>query len=184
MNLSGYSDTEVLLNAYIAYGEDVCKYLNGVFAFAIWNDKKEELFMARDHFGIKPLYYSKMDNNLIFASEVKAILKHPKCKPVIDKNGIEELFGIGPCHSPGKSPFKGINELEPANFIIYSKDKIIKKEYWSLKTKKHTDSLEKTCENIRFLIEDSIKRQLISDVPLRMFIIRWARFKYYCNICE
>ncbi len=162
----------------------MCKKLNGVFAFAIWNDKKQELFLARDHFGIKPLYYTRLNDELVFASEVKAILKHPNCKAVINKEGIEELFGIGPSHTPGISPFKGIKELEPANFIIYSKDKFIKKEYWALKTKNHTDSLEKTCENIRFLLEDSINRQLISDVPLRLFIIWRFRFKYYCNICE
>ena len=79
----------------------MCKKLNGVFAFAIWNDKKQELFLARDHFGIKPLYYTRLNDELVFASEVKAILKHPNCKAVINKEGIEELFGIGPSHTPG-----------------------------------------------------------------------------------
>lgn len=162
----GHSDTEVLLKSYIFYGKDVCKHLNGIFAFAIWNSKKQELFIARDHFGIKPLYYSFENDNLIFASEVKAIFEHPMVNPIIDKTGISELFGIGPSHSPGISPFKGIDELEPANFIVYNKNCFKKEEYWKLETKEHTDDLETTCENLRFLIKDSIERQLVSDVPL------------------
>lgn len=160
------SDAEILLKAYIAYGEEVCKRLNGVFAFAIWNEKKEELFLARDHFGIKPLYYTILDDVLIFASEVKAIFKYPGCENIIDKQGVEELIGIGPSHTPGKCPFKGILELEPANYISFSKNKFIKKEYWKIQTKEHTDSLEKTCEKIRYLIEDSIKKQLVSNESL------------------
>lgn len=165
-SFDSYSDTEVLLKAYIEYGENVCNHLNGVFAFAIWNESKQELFMARDHFGIKPLYYTMLEEELVFASEVKAIFAYPKCNAIIDKQGLEDLFGIGPSHTPGITPFKGIKELEPANYIIYSKDKFVKREYWKLETKKHTDNLEETCEKIRFLIEDSVKRQMISDVPL------------------
>ena len=162
----GHSDTEILLKAYVLYGKDVCNHLNGIFAFAIYNDKTEEVFIGRDQFGIKPLYYSNVDGNFIFASEIKAILEHPKVTSKLDKNGISELFGIGPSHSPGCTPFKDIFELEPANFLIINKDGIFKKEYWKLTTKEHTDNLEETCEKIRYLIEDSIKKQLVSDVPL------------------
>lgn len=162
----GHSDTEVLLKAYIFYGKDVCKHLNGIFAFAIWNDKKGELFVARDHFGIKPLYYTIIDNNFIFASEIKGILAHPLCIPVLDKNGICELFGVGPSHSPGMSPFKGILELEPANFIVYNRECFRREEYWKLETKEHTDDLEQTCEKIRYLLKDSVEKQLVSDVPI------------------
>ena len=162
----GHSDTEVLLKSYIFYGKNVCKYLNGIFAFAIWNSKKEEIFIARDHFGIKPLYYSFSENNLIFASEVKSILAYPDTKLIIDKIGISELFGIGPVHSPGITPFKGIDELEPGHFLVYNKNSFIKEQYWKIKTKEHTDDFETTCENLRYLIKDSIERQLVSDVPL------------------
>ncbi len=165
-DFKGHSDTEVLLKSYIFYGKEVCKQLNGIFAFAIWNDKTEELFLARDHFGIKPLYYSIADHNLIFASEVKAIFEHPKSKPILDKTGISELFGIGPSHTPGISPFKGVQELEPAHFMIYHKNGLQKHEYWKLETKEHTDDLETTSEKIKFLLQDSIERQLVSDVPL------------------
>ncbi len=162
----GHSDTEVLLKAYIHYGSDVCNHLNGIFAFAIWNNKTQELFLARDHFGIKPLYYTFSNNNLIFASEIKAILEHPEITARIDETGIKELFGIGPAHSPGNCPFKDIFELEPAHFAIYNKDTFIKKNYWKLKSKPHTDDFETTCNTVKSLLEDSIERQLVSDVPL------------------
>ena len=160
------SETEVLLKSYIHYGKDVCKFLNGVFSFAIWNNDDEELFIARDQFGIKPLYYCVINNYLVFASEIKAILEFPMCKAILDKQGISELFGIGPSHTPGLTPFKNIFELEPAHYIIYNKNGLFKKEYWSLKTKPHEDNFETTCEKIKFLIKDSVERQLISDVPL------------------
>lgn len=162
----GHSDTEVLLKAYIYYGKSVCEYLNGIFAFAIWNNKEKELFMARDHFGIKPLYYSIKNNNFIFASEIKTILKHDEVKSVIDNEGICELFGIGPAHTSGKTPFKDIYELEPACNMTIKKDGIYKNRYWKLETKYHSDDLETTCSKIRNLIVDSTKRQLVSDRPL------------------
>lgn len=165
-NFKGHSDTEVLLKAYIHYGSEVCNHLNGIFAFAIWNNKTQELFLARDHFGIKPLYYTFSNNNLIFASEIKAILEHPEITARIDETGIKELFGIGPAHSPGNCPFKDIFELEPAHFAIYNKDTFIKKNYWKLKSKPHTDDFETTCNTVKSLLEDSIERQLVSDVPL------------------
>lgn len=162
----GHSDTEVILKAYVFYGKDICKHLNGIFGFAIWNDKKGEIFIARDHFGIKPLYYTIVEDNLIFSSEVKGILEHPKVEAVIDKIGIAELFGIGPSHSPGISPFKGIKELEPAHFLVYNSDGLRKEEYWKLETKEHKDDLKTTCEKIRFLLKDSVEKQLVSDVPI------------------
>lgn len=162
----GHSDTEVLLKSYIHYGENVCKYLNGIFGFAVWNSKTEELFIARDQFGIKPLYYSRFEDKFIFASEIKSILAYPGVKAILDKNGISELFGIGPSHSPGATPFKGIFELEPAHYMIINKNGIYKKEYWHLETKPHEDNFDTTCEKIRFLIKDSVERQLVSDVPL------------------
>ena len=91
---NGYSDTEVLLKAFIEYGKSVLNKLNGIFSFAIWNNKKRELFLARDHFGIKPLYYTLIDGEIIFSSEIKAILSFPGIKAKIDKTGIAELFGL------------------------------------------------------------------------------------------
>ena len=95
-----HSDTEVLLKSYIFYGNDVVKHLNGIFSFAIWNSSKEELFVARDHFGVKPFFYTIKDNSFVFASEIKALFEYPGVEKVLDSQGISELFGIGPAHTP------------------------------------------------------------------------------------
>lgn len=94
------SDTEILLKAFIYYGYNIVSHLNGIFSFAIWNKKKQELFLARDHFGVKPLYYSFFDDSCIFASEVKSILAYPNFPVSLDTQGICELLGIGPAHTP------------------------------------------------------------------------------------
>ena len=165
-DFKGYCDTEVILKAFIYFGNNIVKRFNGIFSFAIWNENKQELFLARDHFGIKPLYYTIVDDNLIFASEVKAIIKHPSVELKIDKQGIGELLGIGPAHTPGTSVFKNIFEIKPAHFAIYNKSGLHLEEYWKLESKPHTDDFETTCKTVHYLLEDAIKRQLVSDVPL------------------
>lgn len=163
---SGYSDTEVLLKSFICYGTDVLAKLNGIFSFAVWNEEKQELFLVRDHFGIKPLYYTIVDNTLIFASEVKALFKHPKVKIELDSTSICELFGLGPAHTPGNGIFKNIHELKPAHFLLLNQYGVHIEEYWKLESKPHIDNFDTTCETVQYLLEDSIKRQLVSDVPL------------------
>lgn len=164
--INSRSDTEILLKSYIHYGNDVVKHLNGIFAFAIWNSKKEELFVARDHFGVKPLFYTIYDGAFIFASEIKALFKYPGIEKEIDKQGISELFGIGPAHTSGTTVFKNIFEIKPAHFAIYNKSGLHIERYWKLKSKPHTDSFGKTCETVSYLLDDAIKRQLVSDMPL------------------
>lgn len=163
---NGYSDTEVILKAFIYYGTSIFKEFNGIFSFAIWNDAKKELVLCRDHFGIKPLFYSLFDDTILFSSEIKAILEYPNFEPTIDKQGISELFGIGPAHTPGTTIFKSIYEIKPGNFGIFTKYGFKTYEYWKMETKEHTDNFETTCSTIKYLLEDSIKRQLVSDVPL------------------
>ena len=165
-----YSDTEVLLSAYIYYGNDVVNHLNGIFSFAIWNSHTEELFLARDHFGVKPLFYTIFNDNFIFASELKAIFKFPNIPKIVDKQGISELFGIGPAHTPGLTVYKNIFEIKPAHFAIYNRSGLHTKRYWKLTSKPHTESFEETCNHLRNLLEDSINRQLVSDVPLCTFL--------------
>lgn len=167
---NSHSDTEVLLKSYIHWKYDVVHKLNGIFSFAIWDENNRELFFARDHFGVKPFYYCQKNNNFIFASEIKSILKFPDIETKIDAQGLCELFGLGPCHTSGNGLFKDIFELKPAHFGIYNSSGIHVERYWKLTSKPHTDSLGQTCENVRFLLEDSIKRQLVSDVPLCTFL--------------
>ena len=165
-----HSDTEVLLKSYIHFGKDVVNHLNGIFAFAIWNTKTNELFLARDHFGVKPLFYTIQNGAIIFASEIKALFQYPGIEKVLDNQGISELFGIGPAHTPGTTIFKDIYELKPAHFAVFNKDGLKTKRYWKLETKPHTENLEETSEHLESLLRDSITRQLVSDMPLCTFL--------------
>ena len=165
-----YSDTEVLLKSFIFWKYDVVKKLNGIFSFAIWNSKKNELFLARDHFGVKPLFYTIYNNTLVFASEIKALFKYPGIEAKLDEQSIAELFGIGPARTAGLGIFKNIYEIKPAHFGIFNESGLHTERYWKLESKVHTDSLGKTCDTVRFLLEDSISRQLVSDVPLCTFL--------------
>ena len=92
--IKSHSDTEVLLKSYIFYGNDVVHHLNGIFSFAVWNSRKKKLFLARDHFGVKPLFYTINNNTFIFGSEIKALFEYPDIEKVLDSQGISELFGI------------------------------------------------------------------------------------------
>ena len=165
-----HSDTEILLKSYIHFGKDVVNHLNGIFAFAIWNTKSKELFLARDHFGVKPLFYTFSNNTLIFASEIKALFEFPGIKKEIDEQGIGELFGIGPAHTAGTTVFKNIFEIKPAHFAIYNESGFKTKRYWKLKSKPHTDSFGTTCEKVKYLLNDSITKQLVSDMPICTFL--------------
>ena len=172
---SGYkitskSDTEILLDSFIHWGYDVCNKLNGIFAFAVWNSNKKELFLARDHFGVKPLYYTLVNDTLVFGSEVKALLEYPEVKVELDEEGIAEVFGLGPAHTPGNGIFKNIHELKPASYLIFNESGIHVDKYWKLKSKEHTDDFDTTCDKVKTLLMDSIQRQLCSDVPLCTFL--------------
>ncbi|MBO6232686.1 MAG: asparagine synthase (glutamine-hydrolyzing) [Clostridia bacterium] len=165
-----HSDTEILLKSFIHFGKNVVDHLNGIFAFAIWNTKTNELFLARDHFGVKPLFYTIKNGTIIFASEIKALFQYPGCEKVLDKQGVSELFGIGPAHTPGTTIFKDIYELKPAHFAVFNKDGLKIKRYWKLTTKPHTENLVQTSEHLESLLKDAITRQLVSDMPLCTFL--------------
>ena len=166
----GHSDTEVLLKGFSFWKYDIIHKLNGIFSFAIWNSKEKELFVARDHFGVKPFYYSIVDGTFVFASEVKALFKYPGITAKIDSEGISELFGLGPSHTPGHGIFKDIHELKPASYSVFNSSGLHVEKYWSLVSLPHKDSFGTTCDKVRFLLEDSIRRQLVSDVPLCTFL--------------
>ena len=165
-----HSDTEVLLKAYIFYGKDVVHHLNGIFSFAIWDSHSEELFLARDHFGVKPLFYTFFDNSFIFASELKAIFEYPNIKKTLDKQGLSELFGIGPAHTPGLTIYKNIYEIKPAHLAVLNRSGFHVERYWKLKSNPYTESFDETCAHLKYLINDSIKKQLYSDVPICTFL--------------
>lgn len=169
-NFSGHSDTEVILKSYCAWGQDCVDKLNGIFAFAVWNEKKQELFMARDRIGVKPFFFYHYEDGLIFGSEIKALLANPIVKPEIDETGLKEIFFIGPGRTSGQGIIKNVFELEPGQCASFSKRGLKTRKYWSLHAEEFSDSLSDAISKTQFLVKDSITRQLVSDVPLCCFL--------------
>lgn len=165
-----HSDTEVLLTAYIEWQEQCVDYLNGIFAFGVWDEKAQSLFLCRDRLGVKPLYYTEQQGGLLFASEVKALLAHPTVQPIVNTEGLANIMAVGPSRTPGKSLFHNINELRPGYAMRFSREGVRIWQYWQLQSKKHEESLEDTIDQVRFLLTDAIERQLISDVPICTFL--------------
>ena len=164
------SDTEVLLYSYIHYGENCAEKLNGIFAFAVWDAMRQRVFLCRDRFGVKPLFYTMKNDTLVFASEIKSLFEYPGITPRLDKNGLCELLAISPARTQGTGVFKDIYELRPAHCMIINRHGIRLKSYWHLNSHEHQDSYEDTIRNVRTLVYDAIRRQLVSDVPIASFL--------------
>lgn len=164
------SDTEVIIKSYVQWKDECVNKFNGIFAFAIWNNYDKNLFFARDRMGVKPLFYTVINNSFIFGSEIKALLSHEYVEPIIDETSIAEIMFIGPGRTPGCGVFKNIKEIKPACCGYYNRDGIKIKKYWTLNDKEHTDNLQQTIDKTRFLVQDAITRQLVSDVPVGTFL--------------
>jgi asparagine synthase (glutamine-hydrolysing) len=165
-----HSDTEVIIHAYEQWGIDSLKRLNGMFAFALWDRTRDELFIARDHLGIKPLYYMRSGNQFLFASELKALLQHPDCRREVDVNALAELFTFRYVPSP-KTLLTGIYKLPPGHSIRVSGQSQEIKRFWTwvpqVRTKWNEADL---ISEYQALLEDAIRIQLRSDVPLGLFL--------------
>lgn len=158
------SDTEVVLRAYLQWGADFVTRLNGMFAFAIWDTRSEELLLVRDRMGVKPLYYFPTANGVLFGSEPKAILANPEIPRRVNADGLSEILDM--VKTPEHAIFTGMFEVRPGHVIRVRRQGLTKHRYWALEAKEHTDSLDQTILTVRELLEDIVSRQLISDVPL------------------
>jgi len=158
------SDTEVVLKAYLAWGESFVDRLNGMYAFAIWDVLQEELILVRDRMGVKPLYYYPLQDEVLFGSEPKAILSHPEIEAVIDSEGLREIFSI--VKTPGHAVFQGMFEVKPGTIMKFNRKGKSERQYWQLEAHEHTDDLETTIDEIRNLLTDIVQRQMVADVPL------------------
>ncbi|WP_181349174.1 asparagine synthase (glutamine-hydrolyzing) [Thalassobacillus sp. CUG 92003] len=165
-----HSDTEVLLVSYMEWGEACVDRLNGIFAFAIWDSTRKTLFLARDRLGVKPLFYYEGKNMLVFASEMKAILAHPDIPAELDAEGLHEVLALGPSRTPGHGVFSGMKEIRGGHRAIYQEGKLHVERYWNVKSQPHEDTLEATIAHVRYLFNDAVQRQLVSDVPLGTFL--------------
>lgn len=164
------SDAEVVLVGYIAHGCDYLSKLNGIFAFAIWDNSLNKLLLVRDRLGIKPLFYTIRDNSIIFASELKALFNYPDINPILDKNGLSSILALGPAKACGCGVFKNINEILPGHYLIFDDYGIQDTCYWNLVSKPHEETYEETVAHTRELVYDAVKKQLLSDVPISTFL--------------
>lgn len=158
------SDTEVVLHAHLEWGEGFTERLNGMYAFALWDPRTEELLLVRDRMGIKPLYYWPTSDGVLFGSEPKAILAHPAVRPSVDAEGLAEL--VGWTKTPGHAVYRGMHELRPGHTVRVRRSGLTIRRYWSLEAREHTDDTATTVRHVRELLDDIVTRQLIADVPL------------------
>lgn len=161
---STHSDTEVLLHAYIKWGVNCLTHLNGIFAFALWDEQQQRLLLGRDHLGVKPLFYAQRGSALLFGSELKVLLAHPLVRAEIDETGLAEIFSFR--RAPGSGVFRDVHELRPGHRLLYTREQLKVERYWQLQSQPHTDDLDTTAEKIRALLLDDVKHQLIADVPV------------------
>ena len=166
----GHSDTEVVLHAYAQFGADCVHHINGIYAFAVWEEKRRRLFLARDRIGVKPLFYKLHAGGLLFSSEIKTILSFPSVKAQLEETGARQLILLGPGRLPGSGGLKDIREVEPGCCGYYDQGKLRLSRYWKLRDREHTDSFEDTSAYVRYLVTDAIQRQMVSDVPVGTFL--------------
>ncbi|MFF9571770.1 asparagine synthase (glutamine-hydrolyzing) [Streptomyces sp. NPDC014685] len=157
------SDTEVVLRGYVEWGEAIGEHLNGMFAFAVWDTRTEKLVMVRDRLGVKPFYYYETEDGVLFGSEPKVILANPLCSAVVGLDGLREMFSFA--KTPGHAIWEGMRELRPGHVAVVDVNGLREYAYWSLDAEDHTDDRQTTVARVRELLEDSISRQLVADVP-------------------
>lgn len=164
------SDTEVILLAFLEYGPEFVIRLNGIFAFAILDERHDTLYLYRDSFGIKPLFYTQQNGMVLFGSEPKAILSYPGVKAQLDEKGLCELLGMGPARIPGSGLYHGFSEVKPGCYLTVNRYGLQNRQYWRLSSHPHEDDYDTTIAKTRQMLVDVIERQMVSDVPICTFL--------------
>ena len=178
------SDTEVILEGYLLHGREYIKKLNGIFAIALCDSLSNQLLLFRDRLGVKPLFYTLKNHTLVFASEIKGLFAYPGIEPILDQDGLCEVFALGPAKSYGKGVFKDIWEVLPGHCLTFSSDYCRQDAYWKLKSHPHEDSMETTVEKTRWLVEDAVKQQMLSDIPISTFLSGGVDSSLVTAICS
>ncbi len=164
------TDTEVILNGYLAYGEEgILSKLRGMFAFTIWDKRENKLFGARDHFGIKPYYYTQIEDDFLFASEIKAFLPYPKFEKKVNEKVLKNYL-VYQYNPSEESFFQGVKKLRPGHYYTYKNSELKIKRYFKLELDYQDQSLEETIQNIEKEVEKSIRYHKISDVEVGSFL--------------
>ncbi|MGZ8847286.1 MAG: asparagine synthase (glutamine-hydrolyzing), partial [Pyrinomonadaceae bacterium] len=165
------SDTEILPHLYEEYGREMVQHLNGMFAFALWDNNRRRLFIARDRFGEKPLYWGVFDRTLLFASEPKVLLAHPAVRPNLNLTALRQYLSFDYVPAP-LSIYEGISKLPAAHMLTLEDGKVKVERYWQLsyKTREPVPSVPEAAEQLRELLADSVRMRLVSDVPLGVLL--------------
>lgn len=159
-SFAGDSQAEIVLRGHLAWGRELPPRLGGAFAYAIWDEADEELLLVRDRLGLKPLHYVLREGALLFGSEPKALFAHPSIAPELDEDGIAELFAFQFARTPGRTAYRGLNEIVPAHWLSFGPKGVRTERYWQLRSTQHTDDLETTTKTVRRLFEESVRRRL------------------------
>lgn len=165
-NFQTNSDSEVIIALYIKYGKKMLDHLPGMFSFALWDDRKKELFCARDRFGEKPFYYTtSKGDGMIFSSEIRSLIKSERIAPIIDKNALsyylKRLY-----INPNRTVYKNIFTLPPAHFLVYKDNKINIQKYWDISGHKKEISLDEAVDKFKTLLSNSVRKCMVADVPV------------------
>lgn len=165
------SDTEILPHLYEEYGREMVQHLNGMFAFALWDNNRKRLFIARDRFGEKPLYWGVFDRRLLFASEPKVLLAHPAVRPNLNLTALRQYLSFDYVPAP-LSIYEGISKLPAAHMMTLEEGQVKVERYWQLsyKTREPVPSVTEAAEQLRELLADSVRMRLVSDVPLGVLL--------------
>src|SRR5436190_21665322 len=166
------SDTEAIVHAYEQYGTACVDHLRGMFAFAIWDDKRKSLFIARDRAGEKPLYYTLTSTGtLVFGSELKSLLEDPGVRRETSSESLDAYFSLGYVPDP-LSIFKDIKKLPPGHFLTFSNGRVEIKQYWDFtyESNGHRRKEEDYLEELRELLDEAVRMRLVADVPLGAFL--------------
>ena len=164
------SDTEVILAGYMRYGVDYIRQLNGIFSIALWDEGLQTLTLIRDRLGVKPLFYTILEDTLIFSSEIKGLFQYPGFTPRINHDSLCEVFGLGPAKSYGKGVFQDVYEVLPGHMLTYRAGVRKEEPYWTLESHPHTDSYRETVEKTSYLLQDAVTKQMLSDIPICTFL--------------
>ncbi|AUG77916.1 asparagine synthase [Kitasatospora sp. MMS16-BH015] len=158
------SDTEVVLRGYLEWGEGLADRLEGMYALAVWDERRERLLLVRDRLGVKPLYWAQIEGGLAFGSEPKALFAHPELSPVVDADGLRHAYGL--LFDTGPTLWAGVREVEPGGVLVLDRAGRRERRYWELTAREHTDDLPGTVERVRSLVNRAARAQLEADVPL------------------
>lgn len=183
MTFRTHSDTEVILNGFLFEGPSFVRKMNGIFAFAIYDEAHQLLYLFRDAFGVKPLFYRLFHDTLIFSSEPKGIFCYPGCIPSVNKTGLCEIFGLGPARNPGNAVYEHMAECLPGHYLTFSASGLKDYCYFRLESHPHTDSYKETVVHTKELLLQSIRRQMVSDVPICTFLSGGLDSSLVSSVC-